>query len=346
MLRRVYALVFTVLAAVATATAGCNASTSTDPGASCANGKCDSTSQSLALHSLQLLGANVAGADAALQGVPLAHPLRPAQLGRADAHLQGDLPQAGHGGARLGQLHARRSDERRLAVHAGQARLLRRRRAPHRAADAVQERLSGDGAGQQRHHLGCGSTPSSSRWCRCRAATTTSSAPTTSPPVSSWFAQDLPDLEAVLPEATPPANCVESWTPALDAHVARMKTEGWGAVNRDRGMSMFGCNGAGDALVVPLHVPVVGRQGFRAGLGRPRRHLARPARPRLPHHLLVALVGVGALRRRRRRQGHRPAAEPGDSRRGVVRPGLLPRRLGLPLSGHVASAPASATSRC
>ena len=43
---------------------------------------------------------------------------------------------------------------------------------------------------------------------------------------------------------------------------------------------------------------------------------------------------VGPLRRRRRRQGHRPAAEPRDPRRGVVRPGLLPRRLGLHVPGH------------
>jgi hypothetical protein len=65
--------------------------------------------------------------------------------------------------------------------------------------------------------------------------------------ISSWFDKGLPGLEDVLPEQQPPAACVENYSDALGAHLARMKNEGWSAVNRDRNMSMFGCAGATSA---------------------------------------------------------------------------------------------------
>jgi hypothetical protein len=64
--------------------------------------------------------------------------------------------------------------------------------------------------------------------------------------IANWFAQGLPALEDVLPEQQPPATCVENYAPELAEHLNRMKNEGWSAVNRDRGLSMLGCNGATD----------------------------------------------------------------------------------------------------
>jgi hypothetical protein len=83
--------------------------------------------------------------------------------------------------------------------------------------------------------------------------------------VKSWFDGGLADLEAVLPEQAPPASCNEVWTADLDAHIARMKSEGWGAVNRDRGMSMFGCNGAADALSCLTSFPASTDKDFAQG---------------------------------------------------------------------------------
>ena len=341
MRRRLYALVFALLANAA----GCGSSSTTTDPAGCINGKCDSAAQSLALHSLQLLGANVEGST---QRCKECHSLTRSGLREwadADEDLQGHLPEGGHGAARLGQLHARRSDQHRLAVHAVEARLLRRRRAPPRHADALQERLSGDGARQQRDHLAA--PVHQVQADGVDAARQLREAHRRRLRVGVGLVRAEP---ARARDGAARGDAAGQLRRELDARARRPRH-----AHEDRGLGRreprprhvdVRLRRRHRRALVPLDLPAVDRQGLRAELGRQRRHAAHPARPQLPHHLLVALVGVGPLRRRRRRQGHRPAAEPRDPRRGVVRPGLLPGRLGLPLPGHVASAPASATSRC
>jgi hypothetical protein len=66
--------------------------------------------------------------------------------------------------------------------------------------------------------------------------------------VAEWFARGLPQLAANLPLPPDPNACVPSVTPEMTAHVSTMATQGWKSVNRDAGLSMFGCNGVSDSL--------------------------------------------------------------------------------------------------
>ena len=62
--------------------------------------------------------------------------------------------------------------------------------------------------------------------------------------VAEWFARGLPQLDAQLPEDPPPTSCTPFVSSTMSSHVSTMASQGWGAVNRDRGMQMFGCTGA------------------------------------------------------------------------------------------------------
>ncbi|MEM6990918.1 MAG: PPC domain-containing protein, partial [Myxococcota bacterium] len=60
--------------------------------------------------------------------------------------------------------------------------------------------------------------------------------------VLKWFNADLEGLDNVLEEEPPPEECVEEFDfPRLAAHIDDMRFEGWGAVNADNGIRMFGC---------------------------------------------------------------------------------------------------------
>ncbi len=62
-----------------------------------------------------------------------------------------------------------------------------------------------------------------------------------------WFEQDLVGLDHVLEEAPPPASCEDRIDAgALADHFETMEFEGWGAVNRDAGVRMYGCPTEGD----------------------------------------------------------------------------------------------------
>lgn len=72
--------------------------------------------------------------------------------------------------------------------------------------------------------------------------------PTEFATVLKWFQNDLDGLDAVLQEPPPPATCEESFdATAIAAHVTDMRYEGWGAVNAENGIRMYGCSGE-DAL--------------------------------------------------------------------------------------------------
>jgi len=261
MLRRVYAFVFIVLAAAA----GCASSTaSTDPGATCADGKCDTTQQSLALHSLQLLGANV---DGTTQRCKECHSLTRSGL-RNWAELTKTFKETclKPGMAALDSVNCMRADPtksdspfmpEKLGIYAAAAHLTDLQTLFKNAYPAT---APGNNATTWlRNYTKFKQTVSMPRGNYAKLSADEFNV------ISSWFAQDLPELEAVLPEALPPSSCVESWTPALDAHVARMKTEGWAAVNRDRGMSMFGCNGATDTLSCLASFPLSTDKDFAQG---------------------------------------------------------------------------------
>jgi hypothetical protein len=83
--------------------------------------------------------------------------------------------------------------------------------------------------------------------------------------VLGWFDKGLPALDETLPEQKPPAACVENWTGTLTDHVARMKNEGWGAVNKDRGLSMFGCDASGDPSACLGSFPAAADKDFGQG---------------------------------------------------------------------------------
>ena len=61
--------------------------------------------------------------------------------------------------------------------------------------------------------------------------------------VAEWVARGLPFLEYV-PDEPLPGDCTEMIQPAVASHVAAMEAGGWGVVNADNGINMFGCAGA------------------------------------------------------------------------------------------------------
>jgi hypothetical protein len=60
--------------------------------------------------------------------------------------------------------------------------------------------------------------------------------------VAEWFIRGLPLLDDMLPEDPPPSECFPSVTPRVATHVAAMATEGWRARNAEAGMNMYGCS--------------------------------------------------------------------------------------------------------
>ncbi|MFK7988575.1 MAG: hypothetical protein AB8I08_21325 [Sandaracinaceae bacterium] len=59
-----------------------------------------------------------------------------------------------------------------------------------------------------------------------------------------WFRADLVALDDELVEPPAPTTCTEQFdATAIQAHVDNMAFEGWGALNEDNGIRMFGCQG-------------------------------------------------------------------------------------------------------
>jgi hypothetical protein len=64
-----------------------------------------------------------------------------------------------------------------------------------------------------------------------------------------WFDEDLTELDNVLEDPPPPSTCTESFnTAALTSHIDNMQYEGWGAVNEDNGIRMYGCSPNADPM--------------------------------------------------------------------------------------------------
>ncbi|MEP6859370.1 MAG: hypothetical protein ABJE66_02045 [Deltaproteobacteria bacterium] len=64
--------------------------------------------------------------------------------------------------------------------------------------------------------------------------------------VAEWFARGLPLLDETLPEDPPPSTCDQSISADVATHVTAMATQGWRAVNRDNLLAMYDCGTATD----------------------------------------------------------------------------------------------------
>jgi hypothetical protein len=62
--------------------------------------------------------------------------------------------------------------------------------------------------------------------------------------IAEWVARGLPLLDDLVPDNPKPGDCTEEIGDEVAAHVAAMATGGWGAVNAENGINMFGCAGA------------------------------------------------------------------------------------------------------
>jgi hypothetical protein len=83
--------------------------------------------------------------------------------------------------------------------------------------------------------------------------------------VAEWFARGLPQLDAVVAADPPTSQCTTSISAEVGTHVNTMRTSGWKAVNEERGILMFGCQGATDALGCLATYPRAGDETFSTG---------------------------------------------------------------------------------
>ena len=89
--------------------------------------------------------------------------------------------------------------------------------------------------------------------------------------VAEWFARGIPDLEAILPQDPAPTTCTPSISSDVAAHVSTMHTAGWRAVNSDNLMPMFGCGAATDAKQCLADKPYGSAQPYGMGWDVPSR---------------------------------------------------------------------------
>jgi hypothetical protein len=83
--------------------------------------------------------------------------------------------------------------------------------------------------------------------------------------VAEWFARGLPQLDVVLPEGGTPTSCTPYIGAQVATHVNQMAITGWGAVNKDAGISMFGCSGSSDPLSCLTSYPRASSKGYGTG---------------------------------------------------------------------------------
>jgi hypothetical protein len=83
--------------------------------------------------------------------------------------------------------------------------------------------------------------------------------------VAEWFARGVPLLDETLPLDPAPESCTPGISSAVGAHVTAMKQTGWRAVNRGNGMSMHGCGSASDPRDCLQAAPLATAQSYGAG---------------------------------------------------------------------------------
>ncbi|MBA3397722.1 MAG: hypothetical protein H0T89_34175 [Deltaproteobacteria bacterium] len=93
--------------------------------------------------------------------------------------------------------------------------------------------------------------------------------------VAEWFARGLPLLEETLPQDPPPQTCDAAISADVTAHVATMKTTGWRAVNASNLMAMHGCGAATTPGGCLAGVPLGADQPYGGGWDLPGRGTLR-----------------------------------------------------------------------
>ncbi|MGE3542674.1 MAG: PPC domain-containing protein [Kofleriaceae bacterium] len=73
--------------------------------------------------------------------------------------------------------------------------------------------------------------------------------------VAEWFARGLPRIRTYIAPDTGPTSCTPSIGPSVLDHVNAMATQGWAAVNKSRGMAMYGCGSSADPRECLTSVP-------------------------------------------------------------------------------------------
>lgn len=80
--------------------------------------------------------------------------------------------------------------------------------------------------------------------------------------VMEWFVRGLPYLTDLVTDSPPPGSCVPYVAPEVAAHVTDMTTSGWGAINREAGILMYGCAGASTPVECMSTLPLATDMDF------------------------------------------------------------------------------------
>jgi hypothetical protein len=91
--------------------------------------------------------------------------------------------------------------------------------------------------------------------------------------VLDWVNNGMPAFDEVFGGPPEPAACVQNISPELAAHVAAMKTGGWGARLADQSTPMFGCAAGKSAAECLVDLPVVGQPWGAPGVNQTLRVL-------------------------------------------------------------------------
>ncbi len=83
--------------------------------------------------------------------------------------------------------------------------------------------------------------------------------------VAEWYSRGLPNLDETLVTDPPPSTCESGISIDVPAHVAAMATTGWRAIDRMNNMSMHGCAGATNPLDCLQTYPAAAEQPYGAG---------------------------------------------------------------------------------
>ncbi|MEO8844277.1 MAG: hypothetical protein ABI591_09995 [Kofleriaceae bacterium] len=80
--------------------------------------------------------------------------------------------------------------------------------------------------------------------------------------VAEWFARGLPRLDETLAEDPAPTTCTQGISADVGTHVAAMATQGWRAVNKDNGMSMYDCGAQTDPKLCLADLPLANTTAY------------------------------------------------------------------------------------
>ena len=83
--------------------------------------------------------------------------------------------------------------------------------------------------------------------------------------VAEWFVRGLPLLDETLPPDPPPTTCTAGIAAAVATHVTAMATQGWRAVNTDNALSMYDCGAATDPKNCLADRPLGSAQSYGTG---------------------------------------------------------------------------------